>query len=611
MSYDIGALVRERENDYISGNTSLGKYVEFSQYDTIEKIDAYVNSKHTSGLTDSQGREKPFFNIVNSALNIWYRATDIDRKDIRIKATSSKTFLGAFLATIYLRDWMRRNNFGVFLNDWGRALARYGSAVVKFVEKNGILYVKVVPWNTLITDTIDFDNNPKIEKLYYTPAQLKKNKNYDQDAVKGLLDSLQERETIEGTRKDTVSDYIEVYEVHGELELSYITGKDADKDTFVQQMHVISFTKGEDGEYNDFTLYKGREAKDPYMITHLIKEDGRSLGIGAVEHLFESQWMVNHSAKSIKDMLDICSKVVFQTADASFVGNNVLTNLESGDIMIHAENKPLTQVNNASHDITSLQSYAQQWQVLAKEITSTPDAITGNTMPSGTAYRTVAILNKESHSLFEIMTENKGLAIEDMLRTHVIPHLKKKMNNAKEISAKLEDHEINFLDTAYIRSEVLKRRNKKVRDAILKQNGQGGELAVFNEQETINQIRSELDAFGNERFIKSSEYDDIPWSQVFKDLEWEVEVEVTGEDSDKQTTLATLTSIFQTIVANPDAMSNPDAKLIFNKILDATGSVSPVEMHRQQKKPTPTQVGTGKVGELPTNNLVQNEPANG
>ena len=60
------------------------------------------------------------------AVNIWYRATDIDRKDIRIKATKQRDILGAFLATIHLQEWMRKDNFGKFLNDWGRSLAKYG-----------------------------------------------------------------------------------------------------------------------------------------------------------------------------------------------------------------------------------------------------------------------------------------------------------------------------------------------------------------------------------------------------------------------------------------------------------------------------------------------------
>ena len=37
---EIANLVRKIENDYTTGTTTISKYVEFSQYENIEKIDA-------------------------------------------------------------------------------------------------------------------------------------------------------------------------------------------------------------------------------------------------------------------------------------------------------------------------------------------------------------------------------------------------------------------------------------------------------------------------------------------------------------------------------------------------------------------------------------------
>src|SRR5690606_18842678 len=152
----IAELVRKAEKDYINGTTTIGKYVEFSQYENTEKITAYLNSKHISGDKDALGREKPFFNIGIAIRNIWYRATDIDRKHIRIKATRLAHRVMAYVATLLLQDWMRKTAFGSFLNEWGLALASYGSIPVKFVEKGGELIPSVIPWNRMISDTIDF-----------------------------------------------------------------------------------------------------------------------------------------------------------------------------------------------------------------------------------------------------------------------------------------------------------------------------------------------------------------------------------------------------------------------------------------------------------------------
>ena len=57
----ICELVRKNELEYTTGTTTLSRYVQKSMYDTINQIEAYINSKHISGPADYLGREKPFF----------------------------------------------------------------------------------------------------------------------------------------------------------------------------------------------------------------------------------------------------------------------------------------------------------------------------------------------------------------------------------------------------------------------------------------------------------------------------------------------------------------------------------------------------------------------
>lgn len=572
---DVGALVRKLESDYQTGVTTISKHVQFNLLENLERIDAYANSKHISGDTDSMGREKPFFNIVTSAINIWYRATDIDRRDIRIKPTKLKDTTRAFIATQKLQQWMRDENFGRFLNKWGRTLAKYGSSVLKFVEKDGKLHPMVMNWNKIIIDAIDFDSNAVIEVLEYTPAQLRKQKGYNQEVVKGLLASLSARETRDGQKKDTNAGFIKVYEIHGELPKSYITGNEADQDKYVQQMHVVSYVETEtEGDYDDFCLAKGKEEKSPYMITHLIEEEDRSQSIGAVEHLFESQWMQNHSVKAIKDHLDLANKLIFQTADDTYLGQNALSAIETGDILVHQDNKPITQINNSSHDITQYQNFATMWKGLGNEITGISEAMLGKNANSGTAWRqTEAILN-ESHDLFELMTENKGIHIEEMMRTFILPHIKKQLKDRKEIIATLDDHDIKQIDSQFIKMETDKRIKQEVIDSLVK-----GELPVAMDVEaTQESVQKELGEMGNMRSFVPSEMTEKQWSDYFDGFVWETEVEVTGEASNTQAHLTTLTTVLQTIATNPMVLSDPNAKMLFSKILSMTGAVSPIEM---------------------------------
>ena len=355
-------------------------------------------------------------------------------------------------------------------------------------------------------------------------------------------------------------------------------------------MHAVSFvskkSRGNRGSaYQDFTLFSGKESKDPYMLTHLIKEDGRAQAIGAVEHLFDAQWMVNHSVKQIKDQLDLASKLIFQTSDGNFVGRNVLTAIETGDILVYQPDSTgagnLTQIANNSHDITALQNFGQQWQLLAKEITSTPDSISGNTMPSGTAYRQVAILNQESHSLFEIMTENKGLAIEDIMTSYVIPYIKKQIDTTDEISAVMAGQGIEEIDAMYVPIEVRKRSNERIKDVVL-----SGQIANDVDEEALRQeVTQDLATNNPQRFIKPSEIPSKTWKKYLEDLEWKVDVEVTNENTDKEVVLTTLSSLIQTIATNPNVLQDPNMRMLFNKILEETGRISPLQLAQVAAQP--------------------------
>ena len=579
----ICSIVRQAESNFKDGTTEKSAYVSFSMKEDLDTIDAYLNSKHISGEEDTLGRLKPFFNIVIAVRNLWFRATDIDRKNIRIKSSKVAHYLMAFLASIHLQNWMRKTNFGKFLNDWGLVLASHGSSVIKFVEKDGMLYPETIPWSQLIVDPVDFEHNPVIEKLYFTPAQLRQNKSYNRDMVEQLIASKGPRKTTSGQQIDQKADYIEVYEIHGELPLYYLTDKEEDEQTYQQQMHAISFvSKRGRNTYDDYTLYSGREKQSPYMLTHLIEEKGQTLSNGAVKYLFQSQWMVNHSAKLIKDQLDLASKIIFQTSDGNFVGKNVLTQIENGDILTHAQNQPLTQLNNKP-DIAAMQAFGQQWHSLSKEITSTPEALRGETLPSGTPYSLGAYLGGQAGSLFELMVENKGLYIEEMMRKFILPYLKKKMDTTEEISAILESHQIKQIDSAFVPGEAIKQSNQKIIDDVLS--------GKITEQPDImaleGKIQAKLDEKGNQRFIRPSKITTKRWKDIFSHFLWEAEVEVSGEETDKRAMLETLSSVFQTIV-NPNfaqVLQTEAGRLVFNKILQLAGAASPIELSQAESQP--------------------------
>lgn len=588
----IPQIVRRLETDFISGGgTLMSKYVRTDLYTDINTIYAYLESKHISGEFDSLGREKPFFNIVLASRNIWYRATDVDRKNMILKATKEKLTLPVFFLSIYLQDWMRKEKFGTFLNKWGIALAGFNSSVVKFVEKDGKLNISTVPWSRLIVDQINFEDNIQIETLELTETQL-----YDRfgkESVQDLIDTKKARELTSKQNVDNKNNYFKLYEVHGKFPLSEITGKESDVEP-VQQMHIISLI-GKTNEIGDdcYTLYKGREQKSPYMLTWLLpSEDGSVTLNGSVKNLFNAQWMVNHTKKAIKDQLDLASKLIFQTSDNNYVGQNALSAIENGDIMVHAINQPLTQVGNNSHDVTSLTNFGQEWKALGNELNGVSEAMLGIAPKSGTAWRQTEAILQESYSLFEVMTENKGLHLENMLREFILPFLMKKMNNDKEIMATLDMLGIKEIEAKFVRNEAIKISNNIIKNEML----QNGEVTNLPDLAKIEQSITEQrnSDFGNQRFLKP---DKINWKKEFEDINLdEIEIEITGESSDTQAILTTIDKAL-TIIANPSYANNPQAQFLVNKALTKTGFLSPVELS-QMPPPQTEEIATPNGGQV-------------
>ena len=579
---NVYELVRKNESNYRSGDVKTSKYVVQSFYEDISTIEAYLNSKHISGDKDSMGRDKPFFNIVLAVRNIWFRATDLDRKNVIAKAKKQSDYLASLLYTGHLKKWMRDENFGQYLNDWGLYLASYNSAVTKFIEKSDGLHISVIPWQSLIVDVLGFEKNPKIEVLEMTQDELRSHTEYDQEMVEGLIEAQTGKKMIDGQPKNVQkANHVRLYEVHGVLPLSWLTDDDKDKDTYIQQMQVVSFlTSKKGGEFDNFTLYSGRETNDPYMLTQLIPAvDGSISLMGAVKTLFDAQWMTNHTIKNIKDQLDLASKLIFQTNDSGYANQNVLENIEQGQIMVYGQDKnPLTQIQNNSHDISALESFMKQWQVLAQEVSNTPEVTMGRASSAQSAYAKEALMLQQSQQNFDIMTQNKGLSLEQMFKKFITPFVLKKLNNSDELVMELGDYGIEQIDKKYISSRAAKVFNYKAVEAVLSSQD------LPDLQEETQKVRQEVTDMGMQRFIRPSEISAKTWKDIFEDFESDVEYQITDENVDKNNVMQGINSLMQTL-ANPNGQAfvrTPEGKLLFNETLNLLGIINPVQIQEQE-----------------------------
>jgi hypothetical protein len=125
---------------------------------------------------------------------------------------------------------------------------------------------------------------------------------------------------------------------------------------------------------------------------------------------------------------------------------------------------------------------------------------------------------------------------------------------------------------------------KQIKESLLQ-----GEIPEFIDVEAEmaqnqEELQKNLSELGNERFIVPSEVSEKTWKEVFKDLEWEVEVDITGEQRDVQSHLTTLNNLFVNMMQTGQV---EDGRKVLEKILELTGAFSPIELTQLQAQPVP------------------------
>lgn len=576
------------------GETKFSEFVSQNMRADINKTEAYYNGQFTSGNTDADGRPKPFKNVSKPAVNIWYRAIHRNPNSLFIPGKGNKQQIASLLASIKFHEWMKEENVAQFLNKREYAMSKHGSVVIEVVEKGKKLIPSVLDWNNTFVDPIDFENNLKIKRLYLTPAQLKRNKNYNKEMVDELCENLQSRETAEGQTKDNKANYIEIFEVHGELPNSLLKKfkgeepDDEDYENYSLQMHVVAFqAKNKDSkEFNDYTLFAGPKKNETLFLHKLIDEDGKTYPGGAVYQLFEAQWMINDTEKMIRDHLLITSKAIFQGSDDTMAGANVFSNVDNGEYLVHKPNEPMTRVET-SPNIAPLQSQSQSWEQFSNKAAAIADAMTQQPN-AGAAWRQIQAQLEEAHSFFERLADTSDLYLKQLFNEVILPYFKKQLIGDSKPTAKiLEAHEIKHIDSRYLPAEINQRMDKKKTDVILSGNIYTPEMEQQDTQQVTQDIQGELNKMGNQRFVLP---DEIDWATELKDLDWNLDLSTQSDSTDIQTKVATWQTFLNFKAQLNGRQPDADEQMALNNLASLTGTISPLQLsYNQQPAPQPSQ----------------------
>lgn len=512
----IYSYIRNAQDSYENDSITVVDGYDHNQLETIRRVTLYWASKYIDGDEDEILGRLPFDNIVIGAVEKETEATDFDTKDILIRPVSGsdEDRWKARLSTKALTNHLEEIKFAKTLNQICHTRALYGGVLVKKTDEG----TRVVPWQNVVTDQSDIDSGIIIEKHYYTPAELKAKKEWDN--VDEAIEAAREFKTNQigdDKESETLGDLIEVWELHGVLnrkDWDY----EAEEDEYERRMMVVvganwtTETEDKDIIENGLVLYNEKETESPYKYNARNAIPGRALGVGVVESLFETQTWHNFTLSEQFRAMSMAGKQLFDSDNPKMAAN--LYKLPHGTVLKRSsEHSPTTLINTMPSGLPMYDSLRAEIKATGNDIVGQYDAVTGKSnvnKPLGV----VAIENIEGHSRFEQEREEIGELIEEIVRDWELPAAIKKAKSKDSLYAMFDARELLEIDDIIVNKALLnsiaeltlsgvvvtEEMMVQKRQEILKELGKNGMMRV------ITEIGDMLDdKYGNVRVMTTSE----------------------------------------------------------------------------------------------------------
>jgi hypothetical protein len=553
MKNQLKEINREIE-DFKTKQITIVPGFYFNQYETIEKIYFYYNSKYQTGEVDSDGDKKYFYNITKNPCKVFSKAIDFDTKNIRLLTTGGGDPIKTWFMERDLKYWMRDKQFGKILNRLFRELPIFGSAVLKIID--GKPYF-VDLRNFVVQQSQDTlrGMNYIIEVHNFTPVQFRKvakKMGWGEDKVNETLTKYYEM-------KDT--SHIRVYERYGEVEDE---GDYSYRRVFIADVGVDEYDQRGNLQTEKQGVMLSSEEWDgnPYWEFHAEKMPGRWLGIGVVESLFEPQVSENERVNLQSKTAYWSSLRLFFSRDANMAGN-LATEKRNGDVIIGED--PITQIDMSDRNLSFFNDLHERWMKNRDELTFSYDVVQGERLPAGTPLGSAQIATTQTLSYFEQIQEDIALDLKELLYKVIIPSFEKESTSEhtlRIIGADLDNY-IELVKNDLVLKEVIR-------------------LAV-NGKFPNNADKQTIEIAVEENIKKDKELQLTVPRGYYDDVEYDVDIDITGESTDTRVKYATIFALLQAVTADPTLTSDPSKrKMLF--ALAEQGGVNPYELFDVQKK---------------------------
>jgi len=522
---NIFAQIRTEKSDFLDNYVMIVPGYSFNQYQTIKRINLYLNSKFEDE-TLYLNREKLFFNVVTPACEIATKMLNVDTKDIRLLPTNPKTSFATYLLEKELKQWLKTSKMGNVLNEIADNTPKYGSTVLE-KTKDG---AEMVDLRRLFLDpTVDKIKDSRFVTTihYMTPTQLRAT-GWDnvETAIERFGNSYGEtayEDRSGGVNLLRSTPYIKVYKRYGEVPKNWLDGGKSDET--VRALFIVAgaeeMEKNSEGKViGDYgvVLFKSKWHKEwPYKDFHYNKIMGRWLGLGIPEMLFDVQVRMNEIKNQKRISMEISSQHWFQTKDKQIV-RNLLTDKLNGDLIISPSG--IEPIANEERNLSAFESEEASYFQQAQRLSFAYDAVSGETSAASTTATAIINAQQQATSTFGFKKENYTNMLRDFFNDLVLPQLLIDLTPEHIMRFTGSSQELQKLDEAAAELYA----NDEIKKMAL-----NGELVTVEMQEALRQkAKDHYKKLGENRFIKVK-------NAFYKNAEFDFDFNVGNEQINPQT----------------------------------------------------------------------------
>ncbi len=622
---DIFKQIRDERQDFLQNDIEIVPGYNFNQYNTIKKVHLYFNSQYEKGnYEDVNGvmRKKVFHNLSTWRCEIATKMIDMDVKDFILVSNKQDTDWNVFILEKELKVWLKKSEMGQLLNEISRLLPIYGTVVIEKTKKGA----KIVDLRHFYVDqaTDTLENARYINKrMLLSHQDMRKMAKYGWENVQDAIDMFSGKYTrgydlggltasssnssifsdgASGVNTSTAeAPLVEVFERYGEVPLSWFTDKSKDDNEYVLAKYCVAGVDGavvndkgvtisEDG----VILYKEQIDELPFKEVHYTKTEGRWLGKGIVETLFENQRRINEVKDQEARANELGSIQIFQTKDDT-IASNITTDLQNGEILkVKSE---ITPIATEARQLAGLQGTAENIEQHSDNLTFSRDVVSGENPPASATLGAVQIQTQQTTAVFDYKKENIGLFLGEFIKDLVFPQIEKELNRQHVFRLAGSVQELNKLRKNY----AMNYANSKAIDIMLSGNYASSEVEAITPtsyQFLLQKALEDISRHGDKIWVEVQE-------KFFKDLDYEVDIVSTGENKNIYAQINNGNALLMAIAKDPTITTDPMKKQILFKVMSAMGwRMSELEdMEQDAQQQVQPQASQGVEGAQPTNEI--------